>query len=186
MNYNPFTAAREIITIIAIILGGCWAFWKWRFEENRRRVREISSLDGHLKVTATSLNEVNVLVTIEAIWRNPGVLPVSLNTNKAKLKIYEIDSNAKLGILELPKEKYIALPLKHLAKYILEPNTESTMQYHFTLEKEKVYFIRWDIYECQTNPDAKEYSWSRDLIWRQADSELSQNSELLKNQSKPT
>jgi hypothetical protein len=81
MNYNPFTAAREIITIIAIILGGCWAFWKWRFEENRRRVREISSLDGHLKVTATSLNEVNVLVTIEAIWRNPGVLPVSLNTN---------------------------------------------------------------------------------------------------------
>ena len=180
MDSNALATITHLVTLSAIILGGGWTIWKWVFEEARRRKREITSLDGHLRATATPLDKRRVLITIEAIWRNPGALPVRVDTNNVKIAVYELDKNASLGELDthsnLKPFKYRSLPLSHRTEYILEPNTESIMQDHFVLGTEEVYLIRWEIYERPIRPGAIAGLWSRDLIWRYMDSELSKNS----------
>ena len=156
-------------TAAAIIFGAGWALWKWGFEEARRRSREIPSLDGKLSAVTRDLNETKALVTLDAAWRNPGVLPVKLNTTQTCVNVYELDKNVELGHLranDILEPIYDSCPLSDYEEYILEPGTDSTLQEHFIFDKAKVYLIRWEIYQSVANPSSPAYSWLRDLVWQ--------------------
>jgi hypothetical protein len=160
---------QNYVTSIAIIVGGGWALWKWGFEEALRRKREIPSLDGKMSAITVTMSETKALVTLQAKWRNPGALPVKLDTKETSVEVYEVDPGAELGNLSGPDDLeaiYTCYPLDGLDDYILEPGTDSTMQRHFVLDKSRIYLIRWIIQQRPDKPSSPAYFWSRDLIWR--------------------
>jgi hypothetical protein len=74
------TIIKDYATTAAIIGGGCWALWRWVFEERLRRHRDFPALDGEIRTVETKLDEQNVVVTVNALWRNRGKLPVEIDT----------------------------------------------------------------------------------------------------------
>lgn len=164
-------------TAAAIILGGGWALWKWGFEEARRRRREIPSLDGKLSTVTTDLNEGKCLVTLEATWRNPGVLPVRLNTQQTCVNVYDLNNDVELGHLKAIDDLvsiYSSCPLNDLEDYILEPSTNSTMQEHFIFDKAKVYLVRWELFQRPDEQSSPAFSWVRDIVWQYSRGDITQ------------
>jgi hypothetical protein len=177
-------------TAAALILAGFWALWKWWLEEMRRRRREIPSVDGKLSAVTTDLNETKALVTLDAAWRNPGVLPVELDVKKTCVNVYELNENLTLGRMsasDVLVPIYKSYPLSDWEEYILESSTDSTLQEHFVFDKGKAYFIRWEIYQHLTNPSSFAYSWVRDLVWQYPRREITHaNQRLSSNSLNPT
>lgn len=142
---NITTITRDITTILAIVVGGIWAWYKWGYSENIRRKKELSAIDGTLNYEVTELNEKQVIISFEALWRNKGVLAVELEDDKSFLIGRKLDAdNINEGELLTSKKHDIKAPL-FSGGYILEPKTDSIMQKQIIVSKNDIYFFEWII-----------------------------------------
>lgn len=112
-------------------------------------------------------NNNQVLVTIEATWRNKGVYPVHIDTEQTRLDIFMIDNEYPKGPIytnnDLGKPMYRMYPYNDMNGFILEPNTESILQHHFILSLNKIYLLRWKLYRNQSYHKGGRYAWTKEL-----------------------
>lgn len=69
-------SVENIVASVAIVAGGGWAAWKWGYGETLRRRREFPDLDGTLTAASVPPPGGQAYVTLQAVWRNPGPVPV--------------------------------------------------------------------------------------------------------------
>ena len=165
------TTLKDVFTALAILVGGLWAFHKWRHSESLRKFKEIASPDGSLSISSLPLDSDRFIVSLNAIWRNCGVIPIKLDPATSYVQVYRLNSGIRNGRLD-PRDGSIERlfkvePIQEF--YVMEPNTDSTMQEHFVLPSEGTYFFRWVIgYWDETNPltdkNKAMICW-RELIW---------------------
>ena len=171
------TIIRDYATAAAIIGGGLWALWRWVFEERLRRHREFPALDGELKTVETRLDHLNVILTVNALWRNRGKLPVEIDTTKTSVGVYSLDKSQPLGPFnpQIKALSYRAFPLADCAGYILEPGTDSTIQQCIVLPTNQMFVIHWAICIAASQkayPYLKAEMWCvRDYVWRSGEME---------------
>jgi len=66
------TIVKDYATAIALLAGGVWAVWRFRYEQILRRNREMAQPDGVLAVHYVELDAGDrVTVTLGAIICNP-------------------------------------------------------------------------------------------------------------------
>jgi hypothetical protein len=160
------TVMKDIVTSAAVILGGGWAAWKWGYGETLRRRREMPSPDGTLTATSVRLNDETAAVTLNAIWRNRGPLPIELCAKHTVVEAFILNESLPIGHLVLiPGEKIesvsVVKPTWDL--YVLEPNTDSAMTEHFTLNHNYTHGFRWTICLGQS---VSHFTCSRELLWK--------------------
>lgn len=164
---------ENVVTSIAVVVGGGWAFWKWGYGEKLRKRREMCSPDGTLTATAVPLDSSRMMVTLAALWHNRGDLPIELCSQHSMVQVFAIDRSASLGSLKLVKgstmSEFACVPAPW-GYYIMEPKTESIMHEHFVVQKGTGYAFRWTI--CLSpgsipgRLDKSHLVCTRELIWR--------------------
>jgi hypothetical protein len=82
--------AKDVITSMAVLLGGAWAAWKWGYGETLRKRREMPSPDGSLKATSMRVDETTTAVTLHAVWRNRGPLPIEPCAEHSGVKAFRL------------------------------------------------------------------------------------------------
>jgi len=93
--------AKDVITSMAVLLGGAWAAWKWGYGETLRKRREMPSPDGSLKATSMRVDETTTAVTFHAVWRNRGPLPIELCAEHSGVKAFRLGNTRPIGNLVL-------------------------------------------------------------------------------------
>lgn len=168
------TIIREYTTVAAILIGGCWALWRWGFEEWLRRKRDFPALDGELKTAEVSIGAGKIVVTVNAIWRNRGKLPVDLDPARTFVKVYSLHEDILAGPFDDRskglKLSFDARPLRGWTGYTLEPSTESLIQQCFVLPENNACLFHFGVCIC-AKQDAYSYLKSemwceRYLVWR--------------------
>jgi len=166
-------AARDVAATLAILIGGCWALWKWSYGEKLRKRREMASPDGTLSATCEILDGERVAVTLHALWRNRGPLAIELCPQHTRVELFEIVESGRLGRLQLGIDKNsrcLSVATPTWSVYVMEPNTESVMHEHFILQGGTLYGFRWIICMVPGSiPGAHRDSHlvcTRELLWR--------------------
>jgi len=168
------TSIREYVTAAAILTGGGWALWRWGFEEWLRRQRDFPALDGEIRTVDAKLGDGKVVVTVNALWRNRGRLPVEIDPNRVSLHVHQISPASESGPVDPKSDNaplcYTAHPLAGLVTYILEPGTDSVIQQCLILPDDKVFLFRWQM-PMASNQRAYRYLkselwWVRQHVWR--------------------
>ena len=72
-------SVENIVASVAIVAGGGWAVWKWGYGETLRKRREFPDLDGTLTAASVPLPGGKAYLTLQAVWRNPGAVPVRVS-----------------------------------------------------------------------------------------------------------
>lgn len=168
---NLSTTIRDYVTSAAVLTGGGWALWRWGFEERLRRHRDFPSLDGEMRTVAADLQNGTMLVTVNALWRNRGKLPLEINTAKTFLDVYYLDPSEPPGPISLAgrKPSLTALPLSAFRGYILEPNADSVIQQCLILPSDRVCLMHWrmcSLAEQKAYPYLEgEKWWIRYHVW---------------------
>lgn len=167
------TIVKDYATAAAIVVAGLWALWRWIHAEMLRRGREMASPDGTLTASWVELSADSIIVTLNAVWRNRGPLPIELCPEHSKVSVYALKTDNHVGVLNIHENTSSDLVVDippWWSTYVFEPNTESLMQEHVVLGRGRVYAFRWRI--C-LKPGAlpgrhkrKHLFNRRDLIWK--------------------
>jgi hypothetical protein len=166
------TILKDLVTVAGILLGGTWAAWKWGYGETLRRRREMASPDGTLTATAVRLDHNRLAITLSALWRNRGPVPVSLCATHSIVEAFRIKPTVSLGPLSLQPQSDVvvfAVAKPTWTEYIMEPNTESVMHQHFVVDEHGAYGFRWTICLSPGSLPGKHRDahlvCTRELIW---------------------
>lgn len=121
--------------------------WRWGFEELLRRQREFPALDGEIQTVEATTEDGNIVLTVNAQWRNRGRLPIEIDTRKTFLKVYPIKPPLQIGPFhpQSLNPGYSANPLSDSVGYILEPGTDSVMQQCLVLPPGQMFVLHWGI-----------------------------------------
>ncbi len=164
---------KDIVTSAAVMLGGVWAAWKWGYGETLRRRREMPSPDGTLTATSVPIDDTTTAVTLNAIWRNRGPLPIELCAAHSVVEAFKLSNSLPKGnlILLAGKEiESIAVVKPMWNVYVLEPNTDSVITEHFVLDRNYVYGFKWTICVGQLRRyrtrSTSHFICTRELLWR--------------------
>jgi hypothetical protein len=165
------TIVKDLVTAAGLILGGIWAGWKWGYGETLRKRREMPSPDGVLSATAVQLRNGTTAVTLNALWRNRGALPIELCSTHSGVEAFKLNEAAPIGTLRLEKGSNVTpfeVSKPSWTNYIMEPNTDSVMREHFVLNNGVVYAFKWTICLGSSLPNHKKshFACTRELIWR--------------------
>jgi len=135
------TIIKDYATAVALLAGGAWAYWRFRYDQALRRNREMAQPDGVLTVHWVDAGAGDrVIVTLEGLWRNRGPLMIELCAEHSYVKVFHVGSTPPIGPLHLD-EPFLEIP-PWWSTYVLEPNTESLLQEHITLGRGQVYVFR--------------------------------------------
>ena len=169
--------AENGIAPVALVVGGGWAAWKWQYLEGLRRRREMPAPDGELTATSVPFSDEKAYLSLHALWRNRGNLPIEVCAEHSFIEYCELKGDPPVGSLRwgaaspLDDVKRVAVPWD---LFVMEPQTESQLTEHFVVATGAVYAFRWEI--CLGDaPERKLYGHStchRELIWRVPESEL--------------
>jgi hypothetical protein len=161
---------RDVVTSAAVLLGGAWAAWKWGYGETLRRRREMPSPDGTLTATSIRVDEITTVVTLSAIWRNRGLLPICLCAKHSFVKAFRLPNKLPIGNLILEKMAPTSVAEADWSDYVLEPNTDTVMTEHFVLKNDGIYGFKWTICIGQTHSRVTgathHVDCTRELLWR--------------------
>src|SRR5262249_14847715 len=133
---------KDLVTIAAVILGGFWAAWKWGYGETLRKRREMPSPDGTLTATSVPIDATKIVVTLNAVWRNRGPLPIELCAKHSAVEAFKFGHSLRLGNLILQAGEQIERVSDVRPSwdaYVFEPNTDSVITQHFVLDRNYVY-----------------------------------------------
>ena len=136
---------KDIVTIVGILIAGCWAAWRWSFGERLRRRREMAAPDGGLSITEIATADVLAVVTVHATWRNRGPVPIELCREHTRTEVIELRSGLSIGPIDLYDQQKASLVFSiepWWKTYIMEPLTESVLQEHIVLKRGEVYAFR--------------------------------------------
>lgn len=156
------------LSLSAVLMGG-WAFWKWGFTEWLRHRQEGPAVDGQVTTIQTPLinSDKQVLVTIEATWRNKSIFPVHIDTRETRIDIFMISSGYSEGPIytnnDLRNPAHRMYPYKDMKGFLLEPKTESVLQHHFILSTGNIYLIRWKLYRCKEHHKSDSFAWTKEF-----------------------
>ena len=161
---------KDWVPTLGIIFGGGFAYWKWSSIEKLRKQREMPSADkGTLSITSLPINDVKVWVQIDVIWRNPGSIPFDVDVDATVISVFEIKSSIDIGAIQLKVEPgdlgepiYSIKPYGSSKSVKYEPKSESLVQNHFVLERQKIYLFRWKLY--RKTGDGKKVSRTRFIM----------------------
>jgi hypothetical protein len=158
---------RNWATVIAMLCGSGWAFWKLYSEWGGAR-KNRASLDGDLSIQANALSEACSLVTVRGLWKNRGQFPVPLDVEETKVMVFELRKDLKVGAIDpdskLGKPLFVQYPFRDLGLFELEPRTESSLRAHFVLRAGPIYLFRWELYKVRKPRDDVFY-WSKEIVW---------------------
>jgi hypothetical protein len=167
------TIIKDYATAVALLAGGAWAYWRWRYEQAVRQGREMASPDGTLSVSSVDLDSEHVIATLNALWRNRGPLLIELCAEHSSVRVFVVEGSPPVGPLTLD-EPFLEIP-PWWSMYVLEPNTESIMQEHLTLERGRVYAFRWRLCLAPGSLPGKlagdHMQIRRELLWRAPNAE---------------
>ncbi len=159
---------------VAIVTAGSWAIWTWVMQERLRRHLDFPALDGELAVSLDAPSAGGrAIVTIRALWRNRGRLPVYLDPNRTTIQIYRIERDIASGTFDLRSRGVTMIcesfPIHGFEWYVLEPLTDSTIQQCAVLPDVGTFLIRSAICVSagqKAYPDLREPMWCvRQLVW---------------------
>ena len=165
---------ESLVTAVAIVVGGAWAFWKWSLSEFLRKQREIPSFDGEIAVRSIRLNDEKEAVTVYCKWRNCGSVHLDVNTKETRFTVYELPEAIPLGpfgprLQNIP-ERYVRRPWEHWPSAVLEPETTSEIQAHFILSVGRAYVFACRL-EAKSKPAADKQVWVRELVWKSTEAD---------------
>ncbi len=109
-------------------------------------------------------------LTLQALWRNRGAMPIELCTEHTFVEQYELTGDPPVGSLRMTGDscltKIVTVRIPWGA-YTMEPQTESVMAEHFVVATDSVYAFKWQI--CLgplSRKDTIHARCDRELIWR--------------------
>jgi len=163
--------AKDIVTTIAILVGGVWAVWKWGYGEKLRKRREMCSPDGALTASTVPIDAEKLALTLTAVWRNRGELPIELCPVHSRVQVFMIKRDVPFGMFKLQESDHvseIARSEPSWTSYVMEPNTDSVMHEHFTIQSGSPWFSMGYLYGSRFTTRQilrATLKCSRELIW---------------------
>ena len=165
-------SVENIVASVAIVAGGGWAAWKWGYGETLRKRREFPDLDGTLTTASVPLPGGKAYLTLQAVWRNPGPVPVRvcLDPGHSFVEQWELGKDPPLGSFRMAgypgAAKVATVPMPPRVT-TLGPQTESVMTEHFVVAAGSVYAFTWQICQGPLSRKALFHAQcDRELIWR--------------------
>jgi hypothetical protein len=160
------------ITAISAATGVCFAIWKWGVDERIRRMRELATLDGDISIGIIDASQNTVGVVIESVWDNKGTLPVYLDRDRCRVRIFEISTDHAPEVIDPSDEedeerdkrhKKVAefCPIRKVNEFELEPGTSSRIQSSVLLPKGPLYEVRSLIWTSRVENRKVELCWFR-------------------------
>ena len=144
------------------------------YGETLRKKREMGATDGNLVASSLSIDASKALVTLQAIWCNRGPLPLELCNAHTSVQVYQIDSRASVGRLQLgrsPDAHLLVTARPSWDTYVMEPGTDSVMLEHFVIFIVSLYGFRWIICLAPGSIPGRHVDrhlvCTRELIWSQ-------------------
>lgn len=101
--------------------------------------------DGTLTATSIRVDEMTTAVTLSAVWRNRGPLPIKLCKDHSVIKAFRLGNMLPIGNLKLRDMATVSEVKADWSEYVLEPNTDSVMTEHFVLKNDGIYGFEWTI-----------------------------------------
>jgi len=160
---------QAVVTTVALVVGGLWAFWRWSLSEYFRRKREIPSFEGLLTYSVAAIDDKRVVVSLNCRWKNVGVVPLAVNTQETRFAIYSIPDSCPVGAIgprmQNLTEIHVRRPWEHWPSAVLEPGTNSDLQAHFLLEAGNILVAMCRL-EANTPKGTMKQVWAREVVFQ--------------------
>src|SRR6266480_6710830 len=102
MSWAPssYDEAYKLALICAIIVGAAWAFKTWRHQERLRKVKEEPGFECQMEFSQSKLSDGDILLAIDVVTTNTGVLPLWPATEQASISVKAVDLPTSQGLIE--------------------------------------------------------------------------------------
>ena len=80
---------RDWLPSFAVVIGAGWILFNWIISEQRRKRREVPSLEGVLETSIIRLSKQSILLSVEAKWTNTGTFPLRIHTQESFVRIFK-------------------------------------------------------------------------------------------------
>ena len=161
------TFFTDWVPSLAVVFAAGFGLYKWRKAERIRQEREIPSAAGALSASAVRTGD-RVLVQLDALWRNTGKIPLSVDVGRTQVDVFEVPDDVGVGSVqirrdptELGRAAHTVKPWVRAKGVILEPATDSLVQTHFVLPADRLFVFRWKLY--RKNDEGRKLSSTRFL-----------------------
>jgi hypothetical protein len=165
MKIDTINIIRDWITSGAVVVGGLWALWKFGYSERRQRKKEMPAITGHANAKVVKSMGDNAFVDFRSRWKNHSPMPVTIDPEKISVEVYSIKVADKPGFMNIPDEldkpEHSSCPFQGYRELVLEPGTDSVFKAYATLERERVYLVRWTVTEKASNDP---YFWDTESL----------------------
>lgn len=155
---------RDWLPSIAIIIGGVWALWVFKFKEKLRRKKEMPAISGRMRISILDASETHSVALIKSTWKNHSPLPVPLDTDRIFVQVYPMNLQVEPGFMNIPDDLDEAIhsgyPFSGYSEFVLEPDSTSSLNAYVALENGYMYLLRWTI----TQKKADSYFWDSEKL----------------------
>jgi hypothetical protein len=138
----------KLVATVAIIVGGIWGVSMWCHQERLRRVKENPGFECQIEVSQSKLSDGDILLAIDVITMNTGVLPLWPATEDASISVKAIDLPRSQRFIEEEadsKADAVSFPAAGRGKMRLEPSTRTVFSAFFKAKANQLYSVQFDL-----------------------------------------
>ena len=155
MSWLPssYDEVYKLAAICAILLGGAWAVKTWRHQEHLRKVKEEPGFECQMEFSQSKLSDGDILLAIDVVTTNTGVLPLWPATEQASISVKAVDLPTSQGLIEEEagsKPDAVLFPAAGRGKMRLEPGTRTVFSAFFKAKANQLYSVQFDMPENDT------------------------------------
>jgi hypothetical protein len=166
MSWLPsnYDETYKLVAIIAIIVGALWGVSTWCHQERLRKVKEEPGFECEMEFSQSKLSDGDILLTIDVITMNTGVLPLWPVTRQASISVKAISPPASPGFIKEDtdsKPDAIVYPVADRPDMRLEPGTQTIFSAFFKAKPDQLYAVQFDLPTNYSAKDGEKWRWRK-------------------------
>jgi len=137
----------KLVASLAILGAGVWGALTWWRQERLRKTKEEPGIECTMECSQSRLPDGDILLSIDVVTMNTGVLPLWPATKEASISIKAINSPPSERFVkeEADARRDVLFPVADRDDMRLEPRTRTVFSAFFEAKANHLYVVEFDL-----------------------------------------
>jgi len=149
MSWPPssYDETYKLVASVAILGAGVWGALTWWRQERLRKEKEEPGFECSMECSQSALPDGDVLLSIDVVTMNTGVLPLRPATKQASISIKAVNSPTSETFIEeeVDARRDVLFPAADRDDMRLEPGTRTVFSAFYKAKANHLYAVEFDL-----------------------------------------
>jgi hypothetical protein len=162
MSWPPssYDETYKLVASVAIFGAAVWGVLTWCRQERLRKQKEEPGFECSMECSQSTLPDGDVLLSIDVVTMNTGVLPLRPATKQASISIKAVNSQTSETFIEeeVDARRDVVFPAADRDDMRLEPGTRTVFSGFYKAKANHLYAVEFDL---PARKDGQGWHWKK-------------------------